>query len=532
MAFDIARCTASTRTLAGIATATDGEIQTIINTQALPKVRLYLLTATDAAGQRLLFVDVRDFSDSVKVSATEALADSIMEEPTIKDGFNHIVAVYAAAIVIRQKFSIISEEAKLAQQLNKEAKEDLLQMVKSPNVKAAAIAALARFAETSGLGVGAAVYLMSAVNPATVNTTTKTFAAYAGAQLPYVGAPDAGKISAIVNGVAVEATVALGDTPVQIGQKLTLALEAMASNTRPNVNLLPSEMPVYTGQRNHTYTDGFGNSVTETFSYEANMGKIVLLPRKYDPEIDVAVVTVSLLSRKSSGEPNVWVPGIAGLVYGQGSSGSQLTKDGPYAMAVNLDSGKATSLTYNSTARDSTSPVSDSLFFETAAPTAAAGVLTYRINDTTVQSVAIPIASSAIHVVELLAQDLANKAATQRVLGAVRPSALITVNGSPQTSPSIELIAFGVERSLSRVMLTVLSVPAGVVFGVVPPTLITQANFDAGAKSVVIKTTLAKDAGALADDDGLVGTPSGNVKLAQHVVTGGLSRILTDLMRE
>lgn len=525
MAFDTITAIKMTKALSSLlATATDAEITDVLLEHAVPRIRFHMLNATNNAGQNIFYTALSDLSDSTISTNAEQILDSVMDEPTVANALRRIAAAYTCAWLLVSKYSPVASQPAAAHRLEDQANADLDRFCKGELMKTALASAVKTVLSTQTTAI---LYIGTDIDTNTLDTTNRTGDDFAGAQLPYAGAPDAGKVSGNINGVAFEATIAAGDLPVDVARKLCAAFDALPSSTKPNVTLVPDEVIRANDNRNVTYADPLtGIPATSLFTYTRSMAKITAVPHNYDNVLDVAAITFTLLKRIETA-PTTYETSIDGLLYGTDTSVIKLTSKGPHSVVVELKTGKTTSLTQASAT--STTPLSDSLFFLTGAPTAFDGTITYRVNGGNVESVEIPTGATAETICELLAQDIASKSADLRILGAVRPSSLLTINGTPTSAPSIEFVGFGIENQLAKLVFHILSVPVGVTFGVVANTLATQDNFDASPKSVVISTTISKVRGQGNPTVGPEAAPSGSVTLTQHKPTAGLKKILDQM---
>lgn len=526
MAFDVATATIMTRSLSSLlAGATDAEIQNALTQHAVPRVRLYLLAATDPNGNNIFYTVLSDLADSTKAVAAEALVDEVMDELSIADGIRRIAAALACAWLIIAKFSVVESQQKQGNQLEKSAMADL-QRLTSGHLLHTAVTNVA-VAAKSTLAIGSALYIATDIDPATVDTTNLLGQAYSGAQLPYVGAPDAGKISVYINGTLVEAVVLAGDAPITVANRLIQAFNLLPLGTAPNVNLVASEVVKNNDRALYQDLDPTtGLPVIKYINYVRQMARITIMPKDYDAALEVAVASVSLSSRIQAA-PTTYQAGVTGFVYGTEPTASALSFLGPYAIAVELKSGKVTALTNAS--GTTAQPLSDCLFFVGTSPDLYETNMTYQVNGSPVFTVKVPPLTDAAGISELLAKDMAANSETIRLLGAVRPSCLVTVNGTPLNAPGLEFVAFGLENELSRVVFNLLSVPTGITFGVVPNTLVTAALFDERPKSVVVTTSVAKHAG---QGNFTTGTDrQANVIKVNYIPTPGLQNILTRIQQ-
>lgn len=537
MAFDYTGAIQMTKALSVlIADNSDGQVQDMLDQYALPKIRLFLLTATDQNGQNVLYNSMAELSDTGAASAVEAVIDLLMEEQTVKGAIRKIAAQYAAAGLIVAQFGVMDSQQKVGTLLEKEGTRDLEKLVKSPLMRGAVASATTKVSATGNIAsINPTLYLALDGDETTKDATFKTVQPYAGAQLPYAGAPEAGRLGLILNGFAVEVTIAEGTEPIAALNQLLTAFEAAPG--RPNVSLAINERTGMSGSLRYSYNDPLsGDPTTGDFILTTPGASMTLLPRNYEADLDVAVATLYLQSRKSSSEPTVWVNGLAGYRYGISSRVNELTLQGPHAIAADLQQGKAVSL--GGSGSSGTGPdeaVSDSFFFRIEDPSGVTtddGSLVYQVNAMSVKTVPVPAGSTPLEVAALLAQSLADNAADQRVLGAVRPSATVTLNGTVLQYPSLEMVAFGVETGISNIVVRLKSVPPGVDFALVGPTTLTAAYFDAYEKSVVIQTVLNKPKATTGTSNDGTGTEStGDSLIYDYVPSASLQKILTNFKK-
>jgi uncharacterized protein (DUF4213/DUF364 family) len=511
MAFDYTTAVTMTKSLSSlISGVADTEVRAALENHAVPRIKSYLMTATNTAGQYLFYTALSDMADPSMAGQVEALVDLVMDEPIVAGAVRRIAAAFACSWVLMSNLGIITSQQAMAETLEKQAMADLKNLAKSDVISKSIDSALPKFsANTSEV-----FYFALDMDPATVDVTAKTAS-------PYAGAQQAGKVTAIINGFVVQADIAIGDTPIQIVNKLALAINAAQTTGSVNVSAAPSEGPEVSAIRVFSDTDPVTSEPRNTqVTYISNVTSLKIYPFKYDNVIDVATITI-YITHDNTVTPTQQDPGNLGIVYGLSSAISALSKNGPYAVGVDLKTGKTTAL--SSTQNTETGVVSDSLFFQ--GTTVVDGTVRYSINDSATQIVDVPAGTTAQRLAEMLAQDLADKAATLRILGAVRPSTKITINGSPVDAPGLTVVAFAIDRLMSKMVFTLVSVPQGITFGVVPPTLITLANFDERTKSVVVNTTIGTG-GSTGTPAPTVQAPTGNVLTSTYKPSDRLKMLL------
>lgn len=511
MSFDLVALRPMVRALSELlADASDDEINAGVNLHAGPRVRLYILTATDGANQHIFYVTLRELADAAVSDQAEELVDDVLAQLSIAPAVNRIVAALVAHWLLLSKYAVLDSQQKAAAFLEKQAMADLDRLVRSPVLKTAVADTLASQANQLQAAAPVTLYLALDGNDTTLDTTDMTIS-------PVAGATQAGRLRAVVNGTELPiVAIAVGDTPITILSKLYAGFEAVDPADRPNCNLAVAERALWPGKvwRVHPdFPDGAGVSLLTAGA------ALTVLPRQYDTLQDLLVATV-FLEHQDGG---VWKPGVAGLLYGASSQVAKLTRSGPHAIAADLQQGKTTNLTEST----STKPVSDAFFFQVTATdglTTLPGTLRYRVNNLAEQSVVIPVGVDASQIANLLAVHMAGLVGTQRVLGAVRPSAVITRQGTPENSPALEIVAYALETSVAQFVMTVLEVPAEVVFAVVQRTVATEPLWDEGPKSVVIKSTLNKPTSSTQG-----GTPDqqqGDAKLSTYAPSPKLKSML------
>lgn len=484
-------------------------IDSTIQKHAIPRIRMILLSATDGTGEHIFWGGNLGDLAQTNSDAAEALVDAVIDEPSISFGIKRIAAAFAANWLLLSQVGIIESQQKIAYALEKQALADLDRLVKSPILKSSISSASTKLAASN---VSASFYIANDLDPSTQSTITdanaeKTAKQYNGAQLPYPSADKAGQVKLWVNGSSITLDVNAGDTPAVVATKIKNKFDeaAAAITTTPNpfnANLAPDEIRLTTGYRYIPYTVPIeGLKPPATFTYDFDSAKLTILPHDYDFVMDTAVITIFFSHKDESGTEK---PGIKGLLYGVSSNSLNLTFAGPHSIAANLKLGKSAAAVTSASSSASKILTSDLLFFtmdSTSIFTATSidDTLVYNVNGVTDYTVKIPANSTAMDIVELLAQDMGKTGQTTALVAAIRPSTKFTVNGSPVTAPGIEPIAFGLGTSITKLVLTIKKVPAGVIFGVVPPTALTTANFDNRAKSVSVPVTLAKISGKLAD---------------------------------
>jgi hypothetical protein len=468
--------------------ATDAEIDAGVNLHAGPRVRLYILTATDGANAHIFYTTVKELTENASSDQAEDLVDDLMLQPSVAPALTRIVAALVAHWLLLSKYAVLDSQQKAASFLEKQAMADLDRLVRSPVLKTAVADVLQGQTAQAQAAAPMTLYLALDGDDATLDSTDRTLA-------PQSGATQAGRIRLVINGQELMAAIAAGDTPIAVASKLLTGFESLPEGDRPNCNLAVAERSLWPGKVWRTHPDfPDGTGVTLVTSGAG----LTLLPRQYDAAQDLLVATVYLEHL----DGGVWKPGVAGLLYGVSGQLLRLTRSGPHAIAADLQQGKTTSLTDST----STKPVSDAFFFQVTAPdglTTVPGSLTYRVNELSEQTLAIPAGANATDLAHMLAVHMAGLVGTQRVLGAVRPSAVITRQGSPENSPALEIVAYALESSVTQFVMTIVDVPGEVVFAVVQRSTFTEPVWDDAPKSVVIKATVNKPTSSAAP-----GTPA------------------------
>lgn len=487
---------------------TDQQIREALELHAIPRIRMYVLTAKDTSGKQVFYSALSDLSNSVVADKVEQLVDAVINEEPISSSIRRIAAALAASWLTIGDFSIIKNQQDMSSILEKQAMADLKRLTESEVLARGIEEALPGVISTSA----SVLYFTMDYDPSTYDSTTKTAS-------QYVGVLEDGVITLSINGVSIPVSVSTGDTASVIVDSLAQAITAQVSGGVVNVTAGANEGPPVDMTRSLTSSDPItGLPKVTLINYSSNLSSLVLYPYRYDNEFDVATVSVSLAG--DSG------PGIKGLLLGRDADPSRLSEKGPYTIAVDLKTGQSSYLDAIK------STVSDSFFFEMtdrsldSIGTLEDSTLTYRVNGGLIQTVDIPQGSKPQQLVELLAQDLATKANSQRILGAVRPSTSITVQGTSTLSPGLSFVSWYVEKTAAKSVFTLLTVPSGISFGVVPNTLISASTWDGNAKSVTIPNTISR-----LSDNGIAGVPEdtstrGNVLTATHIPVGKLKDIL------
>ena len=518
--------------LSGVA---DGDITGALINNALPTVRTYFLTATNGANQPLLYTLLTDLDSTTTASSVEGTLDALFEEATLADAIRSVAARLASISLLSANFPTLAGLEKINARQEKTAMAELDRITKSPQLKTAAAAVLATASAANKITGTTLLTLALDANAGALNLTTKIVPAYTGAQLPYSGAPEAGKLGMILDGQAVEVTVAAGDTPAHTLDALMKAFELLPSTSKPNASLIVNEKIGLGGTPSLTYADPqSGNPRTDTFSVTANGATLGLVPRDYDAKLQVAAATFYLTSRDPNNH-SVFVPGLRGFRYGVTTRWNDLTLLGPHAVTANLTQGKSTSLSSTTAKANAKAPaLSDAFYFQVTTDTgatAADGVLTYQVNALPPVMVPISAGTSALEVASRFARSLAALAETQRVIGAVRPPLTAAPSGSGVNAPSLELVSYALETVLTSLVVSLKNVPAGVTFAVCAHSTLTDALFDAKEKSVVIHTTVNKP--KISGSAAVVTNPNlqGGVVNVVHVPSAALSKLLTNFTR-
>lgn len=492
---------------------TDVEIQSVLQNHAVPRIRMYLLSSRNPDGQYVFYTSVGDLADSSAAQQAETLVDLVMEEDIVKASFQRIAAQFAASWLVQSDYSILTSQRDMAVELEKQAMADLKHLIKSDIITQAASTARTSLV----VALSQVFYFANDYDPNTVDIEAKVAVAYTGAQ-------EAGKITAIINGYAVEADIDIGDTAAVVVNKLAMAVNAAQSSNLVNVSAGPSEGPYGAATRDYYYTDGVtGLEQVSKTNYNTNLSSLRLVPWKYDLIVDWVVVTVYITHTVGLTQE----PGCTGLIYGISTNPAQLTKKGPYSVAIDLNTGKTTTISSGST---TTQPLSDSFYFQ--GTSTADELLEYKVNDHPTRIIEVPAGTTSLDLCNLIAFDLAQVGRTQRLLAAVRPALALSINGQPSTAPALTPVSFLSESVYSRLILNILKVPTGIVFGVVPNTLVTAANADNLSKSVIVGTNVGTGSGSkstpdIVDQSQPKDDQFGSL-LSRHVPTSALQAILDD----
>lgn len=489
---------------------TDPEIQSVLLNHAVPRIRMYLLSSRNPDGQYIFYVSLGDLADSSAANQAETLVDLVMDEQIVKASFQRIAAALSASWIMQSDpTSILGAQRDIATSLEKQAMDDLKHLIKSDLINRALDTARTTLVSS----LSQLFYFANDYDVSSVDLDNKVAIAYSGAQ-------QVGKATAIINGYAVEAPIAIGDTPGVIATKLALAINSAQAGNLVNVTAAPNEGPKVLVTRDYYYTNSVtGAEESIKISYPSHVASLQIIPWKYDLVVDYAVVTTSLTHTNGL----VQDPGVDGIIYGNSSNTSYLTKLGPWSVAVDLNTGKSTTINPDDT---SSNVISDSFYF--TGETTVGGEITYRVNDYDVRTIQVPAAITSLEVVKLIAQDMTEVARTTHLIAAVRPSVKLSLNGTLMTAPGLTPVAFITEGLYSKIVMNIISVPDGIVFGVVPNNLLTQNYFDADSKSVVVTTVVKITSGvssAIVDpanpDENYQGS-----RLYTHIPTSQLKAIL------
>lgn len=538
MAFDYETAIPMVRALNSlISGASDASVRDALELHAVPRVKLVLLSSTGVDGTHIFYDSITDMGDTSKAAQAETLVDAVFDETIVAAGLKRVACALAASWLINSSVGIIENQQKIAYSLEKMALADLDRICKSP-VLSSAVTSVKQ--KTSDLGVP--VFLMIAQAPMDdqtdiddallVSSSNRRLATYSGAQLPYAGADYAGRISINVNGQTVRANIEEGDTPATALRRVIAAFESMDPAVKPNVNLGITEIPAGNSHRYVTYENIDGVAINERFSFISGGAKLILLPKGYDKTTDVVALTV-FMDSENPDDPDVYIPGVKGFVYGLSDSVAELSKEGPHTIAVDLKTGLGTKVSELGTNAKTIS--SDTFLFRvsnTFGATLDDDTLEYQVNGKPKRTVNIPSESDANKIAELLAQDMAASLDTQKVLAAVRPITKmipeamgIALASEAFNAVCVEMVGIPIEVNHSKYIVTIYKVPEEVVFAVSPISSASIAVYDEKSKSAIVTATVGQVSRSITGS-GEVSTSNSSVLLAKHQPTPGLQKIL------
>ncbi len=168
----------------------------------------------------------------------------------------------------------------------------------------------------------------------------------------------------------------------------------------------------------------------------------------------------------------------------------------------------------------------DMFFFD--GTSTEAGDLVYAFDGGDDVVVTLADGATALEAATAFSDSVAADVAVNRVLAAVRPSSRITINGTPQTAPGVELVPLKVETSVAAIVVTIKSVPTGLLFGVAPKSGITEALFDTETKSVVLAPRIAA-ATATIIDPSVAAENTGTPLQPTYVPSTSLAKIIAKM---
>src|ERR1019366_8457274 len=122
LVFDTATAIIMTRALSTLlAQATDQEISDILLNHSVPRIRGYVLSASDSTGQTIFYEALKDLADSSKAGVAEMLVDAVMNEPTVSTQMRRIAAAFACAWLLMSKFSPVGSQSKASERFEDQA---------------------------------------------------------------------------------------------------------------------------------------------------------------------------------------------------------------------------------------------------------------------------------------------------------------------------------------------------------------------------------------------------------------------------
>jgi hypothetical protein len=325
-------------------------------------------------GVSVWFDDLSQMADPMIQSQVDTMIDTmITASPLIRDAVYSIAAKLAGAHLTSYLAAQVKEQAAFAQELERQAIEDLEKLVRTPFFTDT----VQSFKETKvKTDKFPRIYLSLDVND---NITTYNPATNSGNVYPCAQVDGKAKLWVGLDHIEVDIVgdPTLGDTPAVILQKL--AAEWRSKQTQlngaslPNINVVVAVddgIPVM-GTRPTQYKDysinpiGVPTGNLASPALRVNIGFIDVSPYKYDKDIDYLNVTLELWSESTPG--NFDVLGVKGLLYGMDNVYSNLTFQGPHSAIIDITTGEKAS-TSNSAASTKEPVLSDTFYFELTDP--------------------------------------------------------------------------------------------------------------------------------------------------------------------
>lgn len=465
-----------------------------LNKKAFPRIRGYLMTATNETGARVFYGDLTELGNPANQAQIDTMVVQVMTQSIVKEFVFRIASAFAAAWLTRYLAAQIPEQALMANDLEKQALADLKILVNSPELSAAAASVKEKLDKVKEDDIPK-IYLGLDVDPSTYDSDNNT-------ATTYKYALEAGMASLWLGPYNVQAKVNVGDTPAIIMQRLGAAVRSyMMLNPAPNAkfNLVvgPNEGHLGAYSRSVSVSDLVGStSIVQPMVY-TNIGWLSFHAYQYDANVDALFCTLELTN--ASGDL-----GIKGLLYGQMGTEldySKLSQKGPYSVFIDVSAGKA-GVTNPAVSTSIDEFTSDTFWFVVDTPnarTSANAVVRYQVANLhsipgggtpveTPRTLIIPAGSTALDIVKAIARDMETISYEQKVLGAIRSSTQISIMGDPVEAPGLRIVPYRATGFDVKIIFDMLEVPADVKFGVLPEPYVTNGAFDSEAKSLILPT--------------------------------------------
>lgn len=474
-------------------TFSNAKIQAYLNQHAFPRIRGYLLTArsqsSGESGRMLFYNDITELSDPNVQAVADQKVIAVMTDSVVKDMIYMIAARLAASWCTSMIAGQITEQQKVANDLQKEAMADLKQLVSSPELTAAAAEVAAKTAASAADKSIAKIFMALAPDPNTYNPIKQSVQTYPGAQ-------ETGIARLWVNQGAIQADVSIGDTPAVIMNKLLIKLRENQGTSLPlNLVVAPNEGALTSANASFKIKDVAGNETEAMATLKTNMGWMTFHSSKYD--LLVSAVSCTLELKNSFNKP-----GIKGILYGvmdtvqelATPSYSALTEKGPYSVLLDFSYGGAGT---SAVLKDATkvSVAYDSLFFKINSPSTLIsqdGLFKYRIGNLSAgtevtEKFVVPRGSSLLDFIQLFAAELVKLAKKTMLLPAARSSADISTASTVEEASGVQLVPYEFSISNTKIVFDVLQAPPELLFATVSSsTLTANSAFDNQPKSLVL----------------------------------------------
>lgn len=294
----------------------DDTIRTYVVDHAFPRVKFRLLTATDTIGRNVFYGRVTDLADPTVQRAAEILLDQVLSTEVITNGVRQIVAKLACSLMTTQLAAQIDAQRDYAKLLEKQAIDDLENLIRSPILGGVVSAIRATVIDnhqeqTFSMGLD--------IKPSSHNVAKGTVDTES-------GATQAGNLWVYADGTKLDVPISVGDTPASILRRLSLQTVQKAGLRQVEVIALDRAYDP------KTYPVQFVlNSETKTANVTAGVVEPKLQLRNSAGSL-ASFVGMSLVHYESGNLR----PGVSGLVMGYGLDHSKLTATASPSIFVDI----------------------------------------------------------------------------------------------------------------------------------------------------------------------------------------------------